>query len=667
VYNTSKLSNQIIPYQQKLQRLKEQPYKQGIFRLLVKNHFKTNFFIIVTVLLVFSIVVTSFLANSNLSKTQFKENNELLALKIKSLSSISSLDREVTLDLIKTTILKNIKPISGFTNTEVIIQNDLEKVETLSSKWLNVLDPLNEYTFSSTGFNHNTNPERNFTDDLETIFDILPQLQIETEKIWNEMWFYKIVINLSNDEKAKSAVSAIDNFVTSISNVILLKPLILKTLGHFSSQRMVIFNQNVGEARPLGGFTGSHIPLDISKGRIKLGQSQSIYYIDGSSTKFNVIHPAAWYYGFYYNQGLPFAGVSNANYTTCFPETAKDLENGFSKSNNGYSIDQLLLVNPQLIQNIIPDDLTINVPGVANITKANFLNEIERISSIEAPDIKNPKSLMGPVFKALLAEFPSIVKSKGSGAIFKSIFDSLDARDLNIWFRDQQIQDASSKLGFASEQVCESTKKTIITPLLANISGDKRGLITKNSYSISTNDVWGGKRVKISYIQNLPESKNLQRGFQDNIIINFNALQIPKNAFDLEVKSPNKLDIPFLRNNYLEEFNSHTIEEYAFTKSISSIIESSKDFPGGGFTYNQEDGSLVLGTYISDNNVGDTRVDFEFTLPMQSNERIDFFGQPGLNEPTLFLGDGLEVYKNPDIKEITDPQKIQSGITLITK
>ncbi|MBC7472606.1 MAG: DUF4012 domain-containing protein [candidate division SR1 bacterium] len=653
-------------YLQKLQKLKKSPEKEGFTSILLKNQLRQGFFILITIFFITVVTLASFLSRVEVSKTQFAQNNSFLNLKLKSLFELNILDRESSLKTIKKTLLESVKPTTDFFNVEWLIDKDLSAVENLATHWFNAIDPLKEYNFTAEGFISRLDQNKIFTSDLELFFDQLPELQIETEKVWNNMWAYKIIIATSGNEKAKSLISLIDSFISSIPKIIQSKSLLLKILGHYSTQRMVIFNQNVGEARPTGGFIGSHIPVDISQGKINLGESQSIYFVDGQTKQGIISHPSIWYSN--KDEGInSFGGIRNLNVFNCFPNTASVLEQEFSASSNGYSIDQLVMINPQIIQNILPDDFSFYVNGVGNINKENFVREIERISSIEAPNKLNPKSLLSPVFKSLIEKMPDIIREEGLSTILSKLLDSFYSRDLNIWFRDSNIQNLSIDLGFASEQVCDYKNKNIVTPLILNISGDKRNLISSNRFAVQSKGVWGGRKISISYVQNLPESKNLQRNFNDVYPFTMIGLQIPKNSFDIKIQSDRLLKLAYKRENYL---NAVTQEENKIAKIpsvIQTTIDTGRDLENGGFTYNQADGSLVAGAYISDNNVGQTVVNFEFTVPMQAGDRIDFFGQPGLNEPSLFLGEGIDIYKNQNIREVTDPQIIQSGVTLVAK
>jgi Protein of unknown function (DUF4012) len=667
VYTRSNLSNQIIPYHQKLQKLKKVPDKKGVVFSLFKNQLKQGFFVFITSFIIFNIVLTSFLTHVSAAKSQVAENSDLLNLKVKNLIELAGADRQSTFQSIKKIVKDSLTPVTGFTNTQWVVDRDMDKIENLANSWLNATSPLTLYSFSSVGFEHKSNPDRLFTNDLEDFFDELPSLQVETERVWSEMWLYRIIGNTANDQKIKDLISSIEFFIKSISSIIQLKPLILKILGHYSTQRMVIFNQNVGEARPTGGFIGSHIPLDISQGKIVIGESQSIYYIDGQKKEGVVTHPSIWYSNKDENI-YAIGGVRNLNIFNCFPDSASIIEQEFATSGNGYTIDQLVMVTPQIIEDILPDGFSINVSNVGNITKSNFASEVERVSSFQAPDKSNPKSLLSPIFLAMFEKLPDIMKKQGVADIFKIFAKSLASRDVNIWFRDFEIQKLSSTLGFASDQVCKKgNQKNIISPIISNVSGDKRGLISQNKFSVNSESVWGGKKINIRYTQILPESKNLQRAFNDVSTFNMFAFQIPQSAFAINVESENIIKLPYIREGYLKNITNENKTAVSLPGQIKTTIDTGRDLENGGFTYNQADGSLVVGAYISDNSVGETRVDFEFTIPAQVNERIDFFGQPGLNEPSLFLGEGIDIYKNPTIREISDAQKIQSGITLITK
>jgi hypothetical protein len=465
-----------------------------------------------------------------------------------------------------------------------------------------------------------------------------------------------------------SANFELNNLINKITRIYNQRDLFISLLGGYNRQQVIVFTQNTGEARPTGGFTGSYIPLSITQGVMEIQTSQSIYYPDGDKQTPSLAHPVSWYYGFY-KDIVWEQGVRNSNYFPCFPDTAKQLYEEFTKTRNGFANDVVILITPKVLLNLLPNNLEIEVGDRVVKNKNALLEEIEYATSIAPADQANPKQEIGQIFKSLAEKLPSILEKTDIGTFFQTLINSLEARDLQIWFKDSQKQDLWQTTGLAGNQTCQNQNPTkqIITPLIINLSTDKRNLITKNSFNIYAEPTLGGQIVNIKYTQTLPKQIDLQRPFNQFEAMTFVGLQLPSVAQKPEIKSKQALKLPFLRTFYEQKIEQRYAQKAVPSPEIKKLIQTSKNLYSEdglipGFVYTQPDGSQVLGIYVSDTQKTD--VHFSFFVPSNQQQHFSFYSQPGLNQPSLGLGQGVVDIHDGQQNYYNNPEQLQSGIDL---
>jgi Protein of unknown function (DUF4012) len=541
----------------------------------------------------------------------------------------------------------SLSPVSKIFLFDGIVKNDLSKINLVIKKWLRSLEALTKYKLTTQGMQPTLFLNRTFSQDISLLLDDLPDLLKETKETKESVWYYQII----GSTQIKKAFEVIDE-ILDIGNVISEnKNGILKAMGHFEPKKVVVFNQNTGEARPTGGFIGSYIPIDIDQGNFTIGQSQSIYYIDGGPNTTIMANPLTWYYG-WYEGATDVHGIRNSNYFSCFPDTAKYLEREFAKQPNGYAIDEVAFITPQLLLGLIPDWQTLEIDGEL-IPKNALLDKIEKVTALEAEDIANPKKALSGILSNILEKLPEIIKNQNPIDTLNYLQDAIQARNLQLWFKDADSQKLLSKTKLSGENTCANqNNNSIIASFIVNLSGDKRNLISKNEFEINQK----GNQFYLKYFQTIPTNAEdrLQRSFNLNKSINFIGIQIPANSKNIQMSSPQSLKLPFIRSGYEADLMSkgratqYPIEIKNVIKSSYNLYDEQGFTPG--FSYLQPDGSQVVGLYIRD----ELTSNVEFLWEMPDSKDTVFYGQPGLNQPKLKFGNKL----------LDDPIKIQSGVKL---
>ncbi|MEM1312725.1 MAG: DUF4012 domain-containing protein [Patescibacteria group bacterium] len=570
------------------------------------------------------------------------------------------------LDELPNILSKDLEPLNHFTGLSLLITPSIEQASNLAKEWVIAFSPLTQYKLGVTGVVSTKSFESRFTVDLNNFFISAESLYEKTQKQYIPLRLFGQVTEVLTGSKPRS-LFYIDTFLDIIQELLTHKEEILSILGHYSTQKYVFFTQNIGEARANGGFMGSYFPVEVFQGRFKLGDSQSIYFASKSSNQQSFAHPVTWAYGYLYNQAY-LGGLHNDNSFTCFDDSASLIEKNFIGSENGYGFNGLVMLNSSVIKKILPPTFRLDIDDNLVLGYDNILEEIERITSLEAEDTSNPKFRIGQIFAKILENFESIFRDVSLTDLGIKIITALSARDIQVWFKDKAIHSYWSGLPFASNRNCgyqTSSKDYTITPIVTNLSGDKRNLITQNQFNVSLGKNNGYLNVQVRFKQKLPPGINLQRGFQDFVPMTFVGLQVPLESTNLKVTSPESLDLKFPQPYYKEYILLDEDQELVMQDEVQTVESTARNIDNSnGFSYLQPDNTQVIGIYISDD-IQESVVDFEFSIP-NNKENLRFFGQPGLNEPLLSIGKGLR-FANSEASYTFDDTKINSGVNIMVE
>jgi Protein of unknown function (DUF4012) len=607
------------------------------------NAFQKHWVISIILLLIIAVTGNYTLLNIKQSLRNIEQNKSSLLDKIKSIINKNDKEQIKILNEIETKLITDLEPIASNPIAGMVVKSDISKVKTIVAKWLDILYPFKNYKFGTDGFNSTLLQQRYFTQDVEIFLNKSKPLIEETRNILNSFWLY----NIFGTNQVKESISAIESILDIVEIFNDKRDILLTMLGHYQTQKIVIFNQNNGEARPTGGFIGSYIPIDISRGQIKIGQSQSIYFFDKGPNTNLISHPTLWYYDYFNGKAGPH-GARNSNVFPCFPDSAKYLEREFAKTENGYNIDDVLFLSPDYLLGYLPTDFELKIDNEF-VPKNQLLNKIEQITAIEIEDKNNPKKQITSIFNLLIEQLPQILKGQALIDLIGYTQESLLARNAQAWFRNDKIQKLWETTGFAGTDTCQNlSQNQIITPIIINLSGDKRNLITSTNFEI----IKINNTMKFKWQQTLPENKYdvLQRGFI-NEGITMVGFQIPADWKGKTTANSEILKVPFLRNYYNQQIEIENQTKYVYPQEITKLINSSYDISQNnldkGFNYIQPDGSRVVGVYVHDRFDQDLKmVEFDIEINDKDSHPIIFYNQPNLNNSQLIYNQNIYQDKN---------------------
>lgn len=549
----------------------------------------------------------------------------------------------------------------------------MESIDLFQS-WVLGLSNLAQFKFSGDGFTSDL--PRNFTDYLSDFLDLLPELINKTSN-----FIFKIRVILSwtfwipapSIEKIKSFLNISEDLIDIIQDIYINRTGILEFLGYKDLHKMLIFNQNIGESRPTGGFIGSYLSLNISQGRFDIGKSQSIYNLDDYQNKAFVSFPASWNYDLQYGR-YGIHGIRNLNYFSCFPDSAKLIESEFSRVPKGQSADTVVFLTPNLIQNLFDPQTELKVKldeslvgdledKVITITKDNFYNQIEKLTALDFKDINNPKSSITPILIAIIGNLNNIISKQDPIKLSLEFLHSGFSRNIQIWSKSQALENLWQNFHLAGTQTCRKSNNTCgqwwskfnnfnciwsnenpnLSFIQANLSSDKRDIFAKHDFNfkINKNDD-STYSTELNYTRSYKNLDQLQQKFNSRNGVTFIGFVLPPDAKNYSIQSDSSLNTSFLRPFYLLKIKDQSKQDIYTPPVIQSVIDSSIDINSTSFTYLQPDQSLVLGTYINEQDVTSVKLRYSssdsFTIfyptPANSNNTIN----ADINSKLMVLG-----------------------------
>lgn len=568
-----------------------------------------------------------------------------------------------TLDELKSSLKQTIMPLTLPFGVRNYTYSEIDSVFDELSNILKVIEPLGQYTLSSSGFVHPFSQSRFVTDDLKLVFEALEPIIQRINSHWQSLgWFFWIGQPLFDNE-----IIFLSNFVTLMlrlgRQVIDNQDAIAALLGGDSTKRYVIVTQNTAESRPSGGFMGSYTPIDISKGRVVIGESKPISEMTGSMrvNYINNLIPQHYFSNIFDNAQTNTSG--NSNTSACFKDTAKRIIDALARSRVGYHVEGAIYLNPGFIDTLIPSGTTFQLKDTT-IDASGLFDYIDRKTGVgtgETLDSVNPKSIIDDIGKVVLNTFSNVLRQIDPFELVNRILLSFHTRQIQMYMSNTQVQGIMEELHFAGNQTCQNESSLpILTPYMFNLA-DKRDRDLTHTFIINTKRVWGGVRYSVTHRYNSPEQFSSNRGFFHRLV-RFVGLQIPLSAIEVTASSLQHLDYEMDQTSYNQFLHLDSKEFYA-TDDDQKVLDSYR-YVGHSLRFNQTDGSKVAGLFVFDEAV--TEINYSFILPTQSKAFL-FYPQAGMENVKLSLGSGAGFYYDRLRTIIEDQLTIQLGVPILTK
>lgn len=252
-------------------------------------------------------------------------------------------------------------------------------------------------------------------------------------------------------------------------------------------RRIVLLFQNHSEIRPTGGFIGSYAEVVLERGAIKSIEVNDIYYPDRRLSD-DVVPPREL-------QSITDGwGARDANWFFDFPASAEKVLEFLEASDvyapSGVKFDGAVAINAYVVEDFLAVTGPIEVPSYGvTFTQDNFLFEAreEVEESRDEDPTQNPKQVLGEMLPILLARLKE-ADSGGKQALMLSLLNRIGTKDIQIYFRDPELQKSVEAFGAAGKVY--ALPSDFIGDYLAvvntNVAGGKSDIFIDQSIALNS-------------------------------------------------------------------------------------------------------------------------------------------------------------------------------------
>lgn len=369
-------------------------------------------------------------------------------------------------------------------------------------------------------------------------------------------------------------------------------------LGGDGAMRYLVAFQNPTELRPTGGFIGSFAEIDVRHGAIENMRvpGGGTYDIQGQLTKFvasptplSIINPR-W-------------ELQDANWFPDFPSSAKKVQ-WFYENAGGPTTDGVIAVNATFVVNLLailgPVEMTDY--GVT-IDAENFMFEAQKAVELTYDKEANtPKAFIGDLAPVLLERITEADMSTFL-AILDLVGQSLAQKDIQLYFRGDELQAAMNELGWSG--AIKQTTGDYLMVVNTNLGGGKTDAVIDQNVDVDVTVRADGS------VENTVTITKVHHGIANALFtgknnVDYLRLYVPEGS---ELLAADGFEAPLDSAFELSDVPLSTDEDLALTMSAID-----RDVVSGTDIWN-ENGKTVLGNWMQ-TAPGETQVvRFTYRLP----------------------------------------------------
>jgi hypothetical protein len=367
---------------------------------------------------------------------------------------------------------------------------------------------------------------------IDPIAENIHQAEIRIEKIDPKRYPKKLGKTLLQER----ILGLKEQFVGLASLFVDAKPLLKKLpeiLGKNQEKTYLLLFQNDKELRATGGFLTAYAVFKIKDGKITIDRSADIYSLDNSIS----VHPPAPKEILAYHKDVSRFYIRDSNLSPDFPTSVKLFNSLYEKSSEKVKYDGIIALDSKILVdmlNIFGDTEAGGVRFSAKIDKRCDCPQVlyQLFDMVDRPVNyvkENRKGILGELMYALFYKAIGFSPSKYWGTLAQTMFKNLQEKHILLYFTDEDLQKAISKLNFSGE--IREYEGDYLAVNNVNFAGAKSNLFV--SMSLSSKTKGKEKEVTVSYRNPYPHSDcNLERGglCLNAILRNWIRVYVPKGS-----------------------------------------------------------------------------------------------------------------------------------------
>ena len=290
--------------------------------------------------------------------------------------------------------------------------------------------------------------EKVLTGNGKDIADLSRDLSLETDAIYRELSFLESDLEADNGAVGYFANKLYSNFPLreirdKISYASSLAKSLPDLLGADGRKTYMIVFQNNMELRPAGGFIGSFALVTFEKGKLTGFDVYDVYDADGQ-LKGHIEPPAP------IKKYLGEAGwyLRDSNWDPDFTVSAQRAE-WFLDKELDVDVDGVASVDLDFVKKLVDVFGTLEIKDFGKTVDSHNLYQVTQDAAEEDffPGSRNKSSFLTALTKELLDRITNIKKSQLADTL-RAVYQSLEARHVQLYSHDQSVQSAISDFGW---------------------------------------------------------------------------------------------------------------------------------------------------------------------------------------------------------------------------
>lgn len=380
-------------------------------------------------------------------------------------------------------------------------------------------------------------------------------------------------------------------------------------------KHVLLILQNNNELRPTGGFAGTYGAFDLDNGTITKQVVSSIYDLDGQLATT-------------YVPPLPLFAVNNrwylrdANWFADFSESAESII-GFYEQEAHQTPDVVIAITPEVAVHLLKLTGPIAMTDYGVVLDAdNFIEVTQVETSIHYDKQENKPKKMLAEFLPLLLQRVSELPPKRLPEVIGAIQKSLVTRDVQLYARDERLQQRLESLGWAGR--IRTTSRDYLSIVSSNLGGTKTDLALQQDVQLTSNIDTNGvvqNTLRIHRRNPLPDVPGLSNK-------TFMRIFVPRGSKLLSSKGFSYVD---LDAKYITQGTVHPKVAAWEAHAVREVAS--------GMLVGQEAGKTFFGNWIVLNGGQEATVELVYELPFKvgSLDRYSllFQKQPGSVSQTV--------------------------------
>jgi hypothetical protein len=381
---------------------------------------------------------------------------------------------------------------------------------------------------------------------------------------------------------------------------------LLDAIGANGKRRYLVVFQNSRELRPTGGFIGSYALMDLKDGsieKIEIPAGGSYDLRGGLNQRIEApeqlrLVNARWEF-------------QDANWFADFPTSAQSLVWFYEKS-GGPTVDGVIAVTSNMMEDLLATVGPVAMPEYGKtIDAANFQLETQKSVEIEYDrETNRPKQIISDMAPKLLKKLLD-GGAKDMPKLAKVFGEALAAKDVQVWFRDEDAQAAAADFGWTGE-LSPPADGDFLAVVDTNIAGGKTDGAVKADIRHETRIEETGAIIDTVTVTRTHTGKKgeLFTGIKN---IDYLRMYVPKGS---ELLSADGFEAPgegyFLAKD--DTLQPSTL--------LAAVEGKSKTHAGSGTRITEETGLTVFGNWVQ-LEPGETRsVKISYRLPFRIQELV---------------------------------------------